>query len=108
MLVGLPSGALQIITIWTAALGMRYTKNKRWLFGILLSCVPLLGSILLLSMPASAGWGIVVSTWLAACSSSLIVVSLSIVASNVKGNTKKSVVSGVFFVAYCTGCTSNN
>ena len=104
MLVGLPSGALQIITIWAAALGMRYTRDKRWLFGIILSCVPLVGSILLLSLPASGAWGIVVSTWLAACSSSLVVVSLSLAASNVKGNTKKSTVSAVFFVAYCVGC----
>lgn len=104
MLVGLPSGACQIATIWAAALLMRHTHNKRWLAGILLACVPLTGSILLMSLPASAAWGIVVSTWLAACSSSLIVVALSFAASNVKGNTKKATVSGVFFVAYCTGC----
>ncbi|KAK4927164.1 hypothetical protein LTR49_006080 [Elasticomyces elasticus] len=104
MLVGLPGGALQIITIWTAALGMRHTHNKRWLWGILLTCVPFLGVILLMTLPKSAGWGIVVSTWLAACSSSLMVVSLSLAASNVKGNTKKSTVSAIFFIAYCTGC----
>ena len=104
MLVGLPGGVFQIATIWAAALGMRYTTNKRWLMGILLSSVPLVGSILLMTLPASAGWGIVVSTWLAACSSSLIVVALSFAASNVKGNTKKATVSGIFFVAYCTGC----
>ncbi|KAK5172058.1 uncharacterized protein LTR77_003695 [Saxophila tyrrhenica] len=104
MLVGLPGGVFQIATIWAAAFGCRYTTNKRWLMGILLSSVPLLGSILLMTLPASAGWGIVVSTWLAACSSSLIVVALSFAASNVKGNTKKATVSGVFFLAYCTGC----
>ncbi|KAK4958220.1 hypothetical protein LTR10_004646 [Elasticomyces elasticus] len=104
MLVGLPGGALQIITIWTAAIGMRHTHNKRWLWGILLTCVPFLGVILLMTLPKSAGWGIVVSTWLAACSSSLMVVSLSLAASNVKGNTKKSTVSAIFFIAYCTGC----
>jgi ACS family allantoate permease-like MFS transporter len=104
MLVGLPAGALQIITIWAAALGMRYTRNLRCLWGFMLLLVPLVGSILLMVLPASERWGIVVSTWLAACSSSLMVVSLSLAASNVKGNTKKSAVTAIFFVAYCTGC----
>src|SRR6266536_4846375 len=104
MLVGLPSGALQIILIWVAALGMRHTRNKPCFWGILLTLVPLIGSILLLVLPKADKWGIVVSTWLAAESSSLMVVSLSLIASNVKGNTKKSAVSAVFFVGYCTGC----
>lgn len=104
MLVGLPAGALQIITIWVAALGMRFTKNLRCMWGIILSLVPLVGSICQLTLPATDKWGIVVATWLAACSSSLMVVSLSLAASNVKGNTKKSTVSAIFFVAYCVGC----
>jgi MFS transporter, ACS family, allantoate permease len=104
MLVGLPSGALQIITTWSAAFLMGYTKSFRCFSGVLFTIPPLVGSILLLCLPASAKWGIVVSTWLAAQSSSLIQVSLSILASNVKGNTKKSAVSAVFFLAYSTGC----
>lgn len=104
MLVGLPAGAIQIITVWVAALGMQYTCNLRCMWGIVLSLAPLSGSICLLTLPPSDKWGIVVATWFAACSSSLMVVSLSLAASNVKGNTKKSTVSAVFFVAYCTGC----
>ena len=73
---------------------MRYTKNWRWAWGIFATAIPFIGSILLLSLPASNSWGIVVSTWLAAQSSDLIVISLSLVASNVKGNTKKSTVNG--------------
>ncbi|KAF2102848.1 MFS general substrate transporter [Rhizodiscina lignyota] len=104
MLVGLPAGAIQIITIWVAALGMQYTRDLRCFWGMVLSLAPLAGSICLLTLPASDKWGIVVATWFAACSSSLMVVSLSLAASNVKGNTKKSTVSAIFFVAYCTGC----
>lgn len=104
MLVGLPSGAIQIITIWIAALAMRYTKGLRCFWGIALALVPLVGSIVLLTLPASHKWGIVVSTWLAAQSSSLMVVTLSLLASNVKGNTKKSTASAVYFLGYSTGC----
>ncbi|KAJ9139406.1 MFS general substrate transporter [Pleurostoma richardsiae] len=106
MLVGLPSGAMQIITVWVFALGMRYTNNYRWIWGLFATTIPLIGSILLLCLPASNDWGIVVSTWLAAQSSDLIVVTLSLVASNVKGNTKKSVVNAVYFVGYSVGCIS--
>ena len=69
-----------------------------------MTVVPLIGSILLLCLPKSAKWGIVVATWLAACTNSLMLVSYSMIASNVKGNTKKSVVSGMFFMGYTTGC----
>ena len=104
MLVGLPSGALQIVTVLTCGLAMRHTNNKRCLVGLLATLIPLVGSILLLTLPADRSWGIVVSTWLAAQSSDLILVSLSLIASNVKGNTKKSAVNALFFVGYSVGC----
>lgn len=104
MLVGLPSGAIQIITSWAAALAMHYTKKGRCISGIALTLIPLVGSIVLLTLPASHKWGIVVSTWLAAQSSSLMVVSLSLMASNVKGNTKKPTTNAIFFLGYSAGC----
>lgn len=106
MLVGLPCGAMEILVTWIAALGMRYTKNLRNFWGILLTLVPLIGSALMMSIPKSEKWGIVVSTWLAACSSSLMVITTSMIATNVKGNTKKSAVSALFFVGYSVGCIS--
>lgn len=60
----------------------------------------------MMSIPKSEKWGIVVATWLAACSSSLMVISTSMMATNVKGNTKKSVVSSLFFIGYSVGCIS--
>ncbi|KAF2092588.1 MFS general substrate transporter [Rhizodiscina lignyota] len=104
MLVGLPSGGVQILSNWVAAYGMIFTKGTRAFWGMFFSLVPLVGSITLLCLPKADRWGIVVSTWLAADSSSLMVISECMMASNVKGNTKKSVVSAVFFVAYCVGC----
>lgn len=106
MLVGLPCGAMEIIVVWICAIGMRYTKNIRSFWGILLTLVPLIGSALMMSIPKSEKWGIVVSTWLAACSSSLMVITTSMIATNVKGNTKKSAVSALFFVGYSIGCIS--
>lgn len=104
MLVGLPTGAIQIITILCCAFGMQITNNYRWVWGLIATTVPMVGSILLLSLPQSASWGIVVSTWLAAQSSDLILISLSLIASNVKGNTKKATVNALYFIGYSTGC----
>lgn len=104
MLVGLPSGAVQIIAVWISALGMRWTKDMRSWWGFFMTLVPLVGSITMLSLPKSDKWGIVISTWLAACTSSLMMISSSMIASNVQGNTKKSTISNIFFVGYTTGC----
>ncbi|KAJ5611390.1 hypothetical protein N7510_008109 [Penicillium lagena] len=104
MLVGLPSGALQIIAVWMSALGMRWTKDMRSWWGFLMTLVPLVGSITMLSLPKSDKWGIVVSTWLAACTSSLMMISSSMIASNIQGNTKKSAISNMFFIGYTIGC----
>ncbi|KAF9869749.1 major facilitator superfamily transporter [Colletotrichum karsti] len=105
MLVGLPGGAISFVTIWISALVPRFFPGTRVYTSIGLSLIPLLGSAMLLALPAKGNdWGIVASTWLAACCSSLLSSSASMMASNVKGNTKKSVVSAGFFIVYCVGC----
>ncbi|KAK1535925.1 hypothetical protein CPAR01_09467 [Colletotrichum paranaense] len=105
MLVGLPGGAISFVTIWASALIPRFFPGTRVYTSIGLSLVPLLGSAMLLALPLhGAEWGIVASTWLAACCSSLLSSTASMMASNVKGNTKKSVVSAGFFIVYCVGC----
>ncbi|TID04272.1 putative transporter [Colletotrichum higginsianum] len=105
MLVGLPGGAISFVTIWASALIPRFFPGTRVYTSMGLSLVPLLGSAMLLALPLKgAEWAIVASTWLAACCSALLSSSASMMASNVKGNTKKSVVSAGFFVVYCVGC----
>ncbi|KAM0540806.1 hypothetical protein ACHAPJ_013494 [Fusarium lateritium] len=105
MLVGLPGGAINFITVWMSALVTRFFPNTRIYTAIGLTFVPLVGSVILVALPVEDGtWGIVAATWLAACCSALIASTASLMASNVKGNTKKSVVSAGFFVVYCVGC----
>ncbi|KAF4959019.1 hypothetical protein FSARC_10856 [Fusarium sarcochroum] len=107
MLVSLPGGALNFITVWISALVPCCIPNTRIYTAIGLCLVPLTGSIVLLTLPAAAGgkpsWGIVASTWLANCCSAPLCACASLLASNVKGNTKKSIVSAGFFIAYCVG-----
>lgn len=105
MLVGLPSGAICFIAVWASALIPRLIPGSRLYGGLFLAFIPLLGSALIVGLPAEGyEWGIVAGTWLAGTGSALIATSASLMASNVKGNTKKSVVSTLFFISYCIGC----
>ncbi|KAH7149216.1 major facilitator superfamily domain-containing protein [Dactylonectria estremocensis] len=108
MLVGLPGGAINFTTVWMSALIPRMFPGTRIYTAIGLTLVPLVGSIVLLALPVNANggaaWGIVGATWLAACSSAPLCACAGLMASNVKGNTKKSIVSAGFFISYCVGC----
>ncbi|GAA83226.1 major facilitator superfamily transporter [Aspergillus luchuensis IFO 4308] len=61
MLVGTPAGAFNFITVWIGAIIPRVIPGTRVYTAIGLSIVPLLGSILLMTLPYSGGadWGIV-------------------------------------------------
>ncbi|CAM1501341.1 Fc.00g105030.m01.CDS01 [Cosmosporella sp. VM-42] len=78
--------------------------KQRALVIIVLTIPPIVGNVLLLKLPLSAGWGVIVSAWLASCISASMTVLLSLAASNVKGNTKRAVVNTMFFIGYCAGC----
>lgn len=92
MLVGLPSGAVAFVLTWIGALSPLYFPNSRCFIGIFLAAMPMLGSLLLLLLPAHNSWGIVVSTWFAGSSAPPLSIAVGLMASNVKGNTKKAVV----------------
>ncbi|KAF7557646.1 hypothetical protein G7Z17_g613 [Cylindrodendrum hubeiense] len=100
MLVGLPSGVFQITFIWITVIGIRVTKIPRCYWGMAVTVLPLVGNIGVASIPASSKWGVVIFTWLASTISPVMVVSLSLMASNIKGNTKKAAVSNAYFILY--------
>jgi MFS family permease len=106
MLVGLPGGLINILTTLFGAFIPRLIKGKysRTCTALFLCCIPLLGAILLATLPASHPWGIVASTWMATAVTCLLSSCSALMASNVKGNTKKSSTTTMFFVAYCVGC----
>ncbi|CAJ0539165.1 Ff.00g069160.m01.CDS01 [Fusarium sp. VM40] len=107
MLVSLPAGALNFITVWASALVPHFFPGTRISSAVCLITFPLIGSILFLVLPEPAPdcpcWGIVVSTWLAGCTSAPLCSCAALLASNVKGNTKKSIISAGFFIAFCVG-----
>ncbi|KAL4796582.1 MFS general substrate transporter [Aspergillus venezuelensis] len=106
MLVGLPSGAFQIFFIWATVLLIHTTRIPRCIWGILVTIVPLIGNIGVACIPASNKWGVVIFTWLASSISPVMVVSLSLMASNIKGTTKKAAVSNGYFIAYAVAAVA--
>ncbi|KAK1147334.1 hypothetical protein N8T08_001411 [Aspergillus melleus] len=99
-----PSGAVQIAFIWIAVTACLIFPGRRSLIVMFLIIPPLIGNVLLLKLPLSAQWGLIVASWLASCISDIMAILLSLSASNVKGNTKRAVVNSLFFIGYCVRC----
>lgn len=93
-----PSGAVQILLLWIGVLGCYFFPKNRTLVALVLIIPPLVGNVLLMKLPLNAGWGVIASAWLASCITSVFSILLSLTASNVKGNTKRSVVNAMFFI----------
>ncbi|KAG0655350.1 hypothetical protein C6P46_001047 [Rhodotorula mucilaginosa] len=134
LLIGLPGPGLQLVTIWIGAIAIYFLPNHRGFIQLGLLLVPLTGVVMMRALPYSAKWALTGGYWLATCNSSLYVVNLSLIASNTKGHTRKTVriitlrasflrtipekdidptasssltaqmFSVVYFIGYCVGC----
>lgn len=126
MLYTAPSGAAQVLLLWVGVAGCWLFPTNRTLVVLALIIPPFVGNVLLLKLSLDSGWGMIVSSWLvspsfwinqlmctllikvfysqASCITAVMSPLLSLAASNVKGNTKRSVVNAMFFIGYCAGC----
>jgi hypothetical protein len=107
MLYTAPSGAVQLLSLWIGVLGCWMFPKNRTLVALALIAPPLVGCVLLLKLDVSAGWGLIVSAWLASCIMSVVSPLLSLLSSNNKGNTKRAVVNCAFFIGFCAGCIAS-
>lgn len=64
MLYTSPSGAVQIVFVWISLAFVYLWPNHRCAIVIGLTIVPLTGIILLFVLPLSAGWGMIIASWL--------------------------------------------
>ncbi|CAA9956601.1 Major facilitator superfamily transporter [Pyrenophora teres f. maculata] len=103
LLHGSPSSAVQIVAIWIGIIACLIWLQKRSLIIIGLVAIPLTGYIMLLALPLR-GWPIIIAAWLRSCISSIFSLTMSLNASNMRGNTKRSVVNTAYFIGYCSGC----
>lgn len=107
MLYTAPSGAVQILLLWIGVFGCWLFPHNRTHVILALIIPPLIGNVLLLKLSLDAGWGMIAASWLASCITAVMSPLLSLTASNAKGNTKRSVVSAIFFIGYCAGCIAS-
>jgi hypothetical protein len=102
-----PSGAVQITLLWIGVLCCWALPSNRTLVALALVIPPLIGNISLLELYNVKSWGIIVAAWLSSCITAPWSILLSLTASNVKGNTKRAVVSAAFFIGYAVGCIAS-
>lgn len=101
MKYGAPSGAVQLCFVWIGVLLVKLISKERALICIALISVPVAGNIMLLCLKKSSGWWVIVGSWFGSVSTCTMTIMLSLISSNVRGNTKKSLCSNAFFVGYC-------
>ncbi|CAO2654488.1 Nn.00g112210.m01.CDS01 [Neocucurbitaria sp. VM-36] len=107
MLYTAPSGCVQILFLWIGVIGCWILPRNRTLVVLVLIIPPLIGTVLLLKLSISAGWGMIVASWLSSCITAVMSPLISLIASNVKGNTKRAVVNAGFFIGYCAACIAS-
>ncbi|PMD15255.1 MFS general substrate transporter [Hyaloscypha hepaticicola] len=103
LLLGMPQGACQVIFALTAALLATKLRKSRCIIIACLLCVAMLGWCLVGYLPESHIGGRLGGVFIFAAYASGFPLSLSIIASDVGGYTKKTVVSAIVFLAYCAG-----
>lgn len=108
LLLGMPQGACQVIFALTAALLATKLRKSRCIIIACLLCVAMLGWCLVGYLPESHIGGRLGGVFIFAAYASGFPLSLSIIASDVGGYTKKTVVSAIVFLAYCAGNISGH
>ncbi|RMZ27283.1 hypothetical protein D0859_08659 [Hortaea werneckii] len=102
-----PSGAVQIAMLWLGILCCTLLPKNRTFVAMALCIPPLIGNVFLMKLTADDGWGMIVAAWISSCITAPWTILLSLTASNVKGNTKRSIVNTAFFIGYCAGCIAS-
>ncbi|WWC98755.1 hypothetical protein V866_005648 [Kwoniella sp. B9012] len=100
----LPACAMQATCLILATLSCRKFPNHRGYIQAVCAVVPLVGSILLQVLPFENKWPLAGSLWLTTCNYHILSVNLSIISSNIKGHTRKTLFSTVYYLGYATGC----
>jgi ACS family allantoate permease-like MFS transporter len=103
LLLGMPQGACQVIMVLGSAyLTTKFRKSRCIIISILL-CISLLGWALVGYLPENqTGWKLF-GVFIFGAYAAAFPLSLSMIATDVAGYTKKTVVSAILFLAYCAG-----
>ncbi|GAM86548.1 hypothetical protein ANO11243_045620 [Dothideomycetidae sp. 11243] len=102
LLYGTPGGAIEVVTLLASGyfgdrLGSRVLVSSAGLW------VAILGMLLIICLPLSDRYGMLIGYYFTQADATPFVALLSLISSNVAGYTKKTTVAAMYLVAYCTG-----
>lgn len=102
LLYGTPAGALGVIVVlgW-GVLSRHY--GSRILWGVAAVATTMVGVVLIITLPVHNSIGRLIGYYMTMALPAGEASMLSLIASNVAGYTKKTTVSAIFFLGYCTG-----
>ncbi|PSK56930.1 hypothetical protein B9Z65_6554 [Elsinoe australis] len=102
LLLGTPGGAVEIVTLLVCGyLGDRY--GQRLLVSSSGLLISILGMLLIICLPLSNRYGMLVGYYLTQASPCPFVALLSLISTNVAGYTKKTTVAALYLIGYCVG-----
>lgn len=99
----MPQGACQVIMVLTSAYLTTKIRKSRCIIIAILLCISLMGWTLVGYLPDDQRGGKLFGVFVFGAYAAAFPLSLSMIASDVAGYTKKTVVSGILFLAYCAG-----
>lgn len=102
LLYGAPNGAVQVVSMLIIGYLADATKNRIY-WSIVSLVIPVIGFILLVTLPQSNLNGQLAAYYITSTAAAAFTLILSMISSNVAGQTKKSVVSSMMFIGYCVG-----
>ncbi|WWC86425.1 uncharacterized protein L201_001302 [Kwoniella dendrophila CBS 6074] len=100
----LPACGMQLVCLFIAVFGCRWYPNGRGYIQVGLAFIPFIGAILLQTLPYGKNkWPLAGALWMTTCNQGIVIVNLSIISSNIKGHTRKTLFSTFFYIGYATG-----
>ncbi|KAJ5960749.1 uncharacterized protein N7479_007899 [Penicillium vulpinum] len=103
LIMQMPQGAAQIVFLLITSITVTFIPSARILGMCLSTMISIIGLVLIWKLEPENQAGRIVGMALAVVYAINFPMSFSIITSNVAGFSKKSVVSGLLFIAYCVG-----
>ena len=103
ILLQMPQAAFQLLYVGTTAVLSTKIKKSRCVLLCLLLVISLIGCTIVRNLPSSNKAGKLIGIWLFGAFGAGFPLSLSLIASNTAGFTKKATVTAIVFIGYCAG-----
>lgn len=101
--MGLPSAGFQILYVMGSSYLATKIRQSRCVIMAILCIISIVGCVVVRQLPQSNKTGRLMGLYLFGAYAATFPLSLSLIASNTQGFTKKTLVTAIMLVGYCTG-----